>query len=82
MGGARRLLSRLRARDVFDARWREVGLFYWRTINREEFRVCAACEKRLDGDPARAAYFTIIRDGRSIWIICRECGAKERLNLG
>jgi len=42
----------------------------------------APCEKRLDGDPARAAYFTIIRDGRSIWIICRECGAKERLNLG
>jgi hypothetical protein len=56
-----------------------VAVFYWRTIDQKEFRVCADCEKKLDNDPARAALFTVIRDGRSIWLVCKECGRKERL---
>jgi hypothetical protein len=72
---------RLRAREVLDARWREMNVFYWRTIERKEFRVCSPCEKKLDGDPARAAYFTVLRDGGSIWIVCKECGRKERLEV-
>lgn len=59
-----------------------MSVFYWRTIERKEFRVCSLCEKKLDGDPARAAYFSVIRDGGSIWIICKECGRKERLVVG
>jgi hypothetical protein len=72
---------RLRARDVFHARWSEVNVFDWRTIERREFRVCSLCEKKLDGDPARAAYFTVIRDGGSIWLVCMQCGRKERLEV-
>lgn len=72
---------RLRARDVLAARWRTVSAFAWQRIDHQEFRVCAPCMKRLDNDPARAAYFTVTRDGGSIWIICKECGTKERLTI-
>lgn len=73
---------RLRARDVLAARWRVVSVFAWQSIDHQQFRVCLKCVQKFDNDPARAAYFTVTRDGKSIWLICKECGQKERLVVG
>ena len=72
---------RVRYRDVVGYRWETVSRFYWRLVTKQEMRVCSECEKARDNDPARAATFSVVRDGRSVWLLCTGCGRKERLKL-
>ena len=77
----RALRRKFRAREVIAARWVEMKDFYRRLVGRQEMVVCLPCEKKHDNDPARAALFTVIYDGPSVWLICNGCGRKERFRI-
>jgi hypothetical protein len=67
----------VRVRDAISERWNEIKLHYWRTKGEQTFRACWQCERKT----ARANWFKVIQDGASIWLECKGCKCRERLEV-